>query len=138
MTWERFCSLAETWGGNIDRWPDQERTQARQLADTVKGREVLDRAQAFDRLLAYKPALNPNRAASASFAVIQRIAAQKERRIWTFRPLLRSTWLAPAASLTCSFVIGISLAFMVPYERQQPEQALLSMVLDNTTLPMIR
>jgi hypothetical protein len=138
MNWQRFCSLAETWGGDIDRWPEQERTRARQFADTVAGQAVLDRARAFDRLLAYEPTLNPNRAASASFAVVQRIAVQNKRRIWTFRPLLRSTQLVPAASLACSLAIGISLAFVVPFVRPQPEQALLSMVLDHTTLPMIR
>ena len=138
MNWERFCNLAETWGGDVNRWPEQERAGVRQFAETVEGREVLGRARDFDQLLAFEPSLNPDRAAIASFAVIQRIAAQNERWFWTFQSLLGRKRLVPAASLACSFAIGVSLALAAPYERPRPQQALLSMVLDGATLPMIR
>jgi hypothetical protein len=138
MNWERFCNLAKAWGGDINRWPQQEQAGARQLAETVEGREVIGRARDFDRLLAFEPSLDPDRAAIAAFAVIQRIAAQNERRSWTFQSLLGWKWLVPAAGLSCSFAIGVSLALALPYERPRPQQALLSMILDSAALPIMR
>ncbi|HEY6254687.1 MAG TPA: hypothetical protein VIY51_02735 [Xanthobacteraceae bacterium] len=138
MIWERFCGLAEAWGGDIDRWPEQERAGARQFAETPEGRAVIRRARDLDRLLAFAPSPHPDRAAIASFAVIQRIAAQNDRRSWTFQPVLAWNRLVLAGSLACSFAIGASLALAVPYGRPPPQQALLGMILDNATLPMLR
>jgi hypothetical protein len=134
MTWERFCGLVETWGGEIELWPGHERIAARQFAETAEAAELLTRARAFDRLLAIAPQVSVERAAIASFAVTQRIAAENGRKSHRFPPL---KWFFPAASLACSVAVGVSLALAVPYERSHEQQVLLSVILDSTSLPMV-
>jgi hypothetical protein len=135
MNWERFCRLAETWGGEIELWPEQERIGAQRFAKTAEGTEVLMRARMFDRLLAVAPSVGTERAGIASFNVIQRIAAQNGRKSHWFS---RLEWLVPGTSLACSVVVGVSLAFAAPYERPTQEQLVLrSMILDSVPLPIV-
>ena len=42
MTLDQFRRLAETWGGDIERWPAATRDAARQFAATLEGERVLD------------------------------------------------------------------------------------------------
>jgi hypothetical protein len=137
MTLERFCSLIEAWGGEIGRWPEHERIAAWQFAETTEGTEALARARTFDRLLsASAPHIRAERAAIASFAVIQRIAAENGRQSHRSFSL---KWLFPGASLACSVAVGVSLALSVPFERHPHEQQMfLSLILDYPSLPMAR
>jgi hypothetical protein len=133
MNWERFCGLAETWGGQIELWPEHERAGAQQFAETTEGMEVLLRARVFDRWLAIAPSIGLERAGIASFAVIQRIAAENGRKSRRFQ---RLEWLIPRTSLAFSLAVGMSLAFAVPYERHAAEQQMLLSLVLSAWLPI--
>ena len=64
MTLERFEDLAETYGGEIARWPEGEREAARALLATNPARlsPVLAEAAQLDRLLDLAPAQRPDAA----------------------------------------------------------------------------
>lgn len=64
MTLERFEDLAETYGGEIARWPEGEREAARALlaAESSRLAPVLVAAAQLDRLLDLAPAQSPDAA----------------------------------------------------------------------------
>ncbi len=64
MTLERFEDLAETYGGEIARWPEGEREAARALLaeDSARLSLVLAGAAQLDRLLDLAPAQRPDAA----------------------------------------------------------------------------
>ena len=116
MTPEQFRQLAETWGGDVERWPAPTREAARRIAATAEGAAVLDQQSRFDRLLAVAPEIETARADRSSFLVLQRLSAmpQQHRPAW-YRRLLRWPELVPAASLACSAIVGVWLAGTIPY-----------------------
>jgi hypothetical protein len=116
MTPEQFRQLAETWGGDVERWPEATREAARRLAASAEGAAVLDEQGRLDRLLAVAPEIETARADRSSLLVLQRLAAmpqQNHRPSW-YR-LLRWPALVPAASLACSALVGVWLAGAMPY-----------------------
>ena len=136
MTREEFRRLADAWGGDVERWPEHVRVAARQLAASADGLDILNEARRLDRVLAIAPPVSADRAALASFAVLQRLAAPGDREPW-YRSLWSSRWLVPAASLACSALVGASLAAALPYERSRDQQdgaLVLGMILDSGSM----
>lgn len=116
MTPEQFRRLAETWGCDVERWPEATREAARRLATSAEGAAVLHEQERLDRLLAVAPEIDTARADRSSLLVLQRLAAmpqQQHRSSW-YR-LLRWPALVPAASLACSALVGVWLAGAMPY-----------------------
>jgi len=137
MTLEEFHRLADTWGGDIERWPAQRRIEARQYAATEEGAAILASAQRLDALLASPSDVAPEREARAAFAVLQRIAEQGEatgQGSWWFAGGRLPTWLMPAASVTGSALIGVSLATMMPYGGSDEHTIVLSAILDSGSM----
>ncbi|MGY3032197.1 hypothetical protein ACVIIV_001367 [Bradyrhizobium sp. USDA 4354] len=124
MTPDQFRQLAETWGGDVERWPAATREAARRFAASAEGAAVLDEQGRLDRLLAVAPEIETARADRSSLLVLQRLAAvpQQHRLAWYHR-LLRWPALVPAASLACSAMVGVWLAGAMPYV-QAPSDAL--------------
>ncbi len=115
MTPEQFRQLAETWGGDVERWPAPTREAARRIAATAEGTTVLHEQSRFDRLLAVAPEIETARADRSSFLVLQRLAAVPQQHRPSWHRLLRWPTLVPAASLACSALVGVWLAGAVPY-----------------------
>jgi hypothetical protein len=141
MNAEEFRRLAETWGGDIERWPNDTQTAARRFALTVEGAEVLRQAQDLDGLLggvlARPNAISEDRVATATFQVIQRIAAEEPRKSWPAAYL--PDWRLATASLACSVLLGAILAMSLPYGEatgQKEAAAMLSTILDGGSTVM--
>jgi hypothetical protein len=123
MTLDELKALAETWGGDIARWPERTRGEADALAQTPAAREVLEEARRLDRLIAgAAPEIDDDRVNRAMFQVATRLAAAPvsvpARPRFGLLPLTR--WLAPAASFACAAVVGASLAFVHPLALARP------------------
>jgi hypothetical protein len=136
MTLEEFRRLADTWGGDIDRWPPRTKSAAGQHAATQEGAEILAQARQLDGWLAAAPVVAPDRAARAAFAVVQRIAAEGAVPM---RPggWWRRTWLMPVAGLAFSALMGVSLATLTPYGGSARSTSALSAILDTGSLPAL-
>jgi hypothetical protein len=136
MTLEEFRRLADTWGGDVDRWPPRTQSAARQHAATKEGAEILAQARQLDAWLAAAPVVAPDRAVRAAFAVVQRIAAggavpTRPAGWW------RRTWLMPVAGLAFSALMGVSLATLAPYGGSARSTSALSAILDTGSLPAL-
>ena len=142
-----FRRLAETWGGDIGRWPEARQAAARRLAATAEGAALLRAAARLDELLAEPRAIAPERAAQAAARVMQRLAAGPQpprARLWRWltaaaaaaaRPRLR---LQPqlgfaAASLALSIAVGASLATAFPWPAPADQTSPLAMILDSAS-----
>jgi hypothetical protein len=138
MTREEFHRLADTWGGDVERWPASVQAAARQHAATAEGASILLGARRLDALLARPSEVAPERAARAALSVIQRIAAEgvgdKRRASWLLSNWRPPNWLMPAASMACSALIGISLATMMPYGGPDEPTVVLSALLDSGSM----
>jgi hypothetical protein len=136
MTLEQFRQLAETWGGNIDRWPAAMQDAARELAADEQAAGILDEQLRLDRLFSLAPKVDEGRAGRAGFAVLQRMAAADRKLPW-YRRGLRPSSLFPATSLVCSALVGLWLAGSLPYRQGPPDAvAVVSMVFDSSTLSL--
>ena len=130
MTLDQFRQLAETWGGDIDRWPAALRDAARDTAASGDGERILDQQLRLDRLLSLAPEVSEQRAARVGFAVLQGIANADRDPPW-FRTLLRPATFVPAASLACSAMVGLWLASALPYHEPREALSVVSMVFDS-------
>ncbi|MBR0773945.1 hypothetical protein JQ625_03790 [Bradyrhizobium diazoefficiens] len=127
MTLDQFRRLAETWGGDVERWPAPTREAARKIAASAEGALVLEEQGRLDRLLAVVPAIEAERADRSSLLVLQKLASiQEEQPQPWHRRLLRWPALVPAASFACSVMAGVWLAGVAPLE--QPSSDALSVV----------
>lgn len=135
MTPERFRELAETWGGDIARWPEAERGAARVIAQSESGSVLLRQQQAFDALLSVPPEVTPARASRAALAVLQAIAAREARPPW-YRRWLRPVSLLPVGSLACSALLGVWLAGALPYHQNEQAVATVAAVLDASVISL--
>jgi hypothetical protein len=132
VTLDEFQRLADTWGGDIERWPMPWQVEARRHAATAAGASILADARRLDALLATGPDVSPERASRAALAVAQRIAAERQEwqpTNWRLRHLL-----LPAASLACSALIGISLAIRMPFGHPDEPTSVLRAVLDSGSM----
>jgi hypothetical protein len=136
MTLEQFRQLAETWGGNIDRWPAAMQDAAREMAADEQAAGILDEQLRLDRLFSLAPKVDEGRAGRAGFAVLQRMADADRKLPW-YRRGLRPSSLFPATSLVCSALVGLWLAGALPYRQGPPDAvAVVSMVFDSSTLSL--
>jgi hypothetical protein len=138
MTLEEFRRLADTWGGDIGRWPVPRQVEARGHAGTEEGASILEAAQRLDTLLARAPDVTPERAGRAALAVIQRIAAEGEggsrQGAWGTPSWRPPNWLMPAAGVACSALLGLSLATTLPYRQSDEPTTVLSAILDTGSM----
>jgi hypothetical protein len=135
MTLDQFRQLAETWGGNIDRWPSSTRDAALALAAGDEGKRILADQVQLDRLLAIAPDVSDERVGRAGFAVLHKVAhsnLQVPRLRWSLRRLL------PAASLACSALVGLWLAGALSYRQNDEALSVVSMVFDSTAMTLWR
>jgi hypothetical protein len=137
MSLEEFRLLADTWGGDVTRWPQAARHEAEALARTTEGAAILAEASELDRLAALAaPEVEAARAEAAIHAVVMRLAAADERpRRLSLTGLAR--WLMPAASFACAAAIGLYLGTAFPVGRQTTvadARAVLIMLLDNDSI----
>lgn len=150
MTREEFIRLAETWGGDMSRWPMSAQDRARGFAGTEDAEKILQHAEQFDQLMSIAPHVEQHRADAASLAVLRRIAAGEKHiaaprfarsllDAWS-RAVLRAfarPWALPAASLACSLLIGLSLGAIVPPTRHPDgPQMPLDLILDTGFTPL--
>lgn len=136
MTLEQFTQLAETWGGDIDRWPTAVQDAAREMAAGEHAGRILDEHRQLDRLLSFAPIVDEDRPGRAGFAVLQRMAEKDGKRRW-FRWSWRPSSLFPATSLFCSALVGLWLAGALPYRHEPPDAlSVVSMVFDSSTLSL--
>ncbi|MFD2184519.1 hypothetical protein [Rhodoplanes azumiensis] len=148
MTFTEFRRLAETYGGDVARWPEATRDAARAIARTPEGRAVLAAERRLDLMLEEAPEVPRRRADDLAFAVMQRLATAPPATLVqrpggppsgrpigaTARGWLR--WLVPAASLACSLLVGVSLAREVPYAvGPSPAATIIAMVVDAGAIP---
>jgi hypothetical protein len=150
MTREEFIRLAETWGGDMSRWPMSAQDRARDFAATEDGEKILQVAEQFDQQISIAPHVEQRRADAASLAVLRRIAAAEKRlaaprfaRVWPgawLRAVSQAfprPWALPAASLACSLLIGMSLGAIVPPTRHSDgPQMPLDLILDTGFTPL--
>lgn len=135
MTRDEFRLLAETWGGNVERWPEAVRTAARALARTPDGAAVLTAERRLDAVFAQAPVVTQRRAGDVAFAVMQRLAADRspEAPSQPLSTVLR--WLVPAAALACSVLLGVALALQLPFARgPEPAAAIVAMATDSASM----
>jgi hypothetical protein len=135
MTLDQFRQMAETWGGDIDRWPVAEQEAARKNAASAEGQAVVDEQRRLDILFATAPEVSTARAGQTSFAVLQRIARSPAAPPW-YRRMLQPASLLPAASLACSILVGAWLAGSLPYRHRGDGVAVVSMVFDSSAVPL--
>jgi hypothetical protein len=139
MNRDHFRQLAESWGGDIGRWPPDIRDAARRLADRDgEAAAILREQSAFDRMLAIAPEVDAGRAGRAGLSVLQRIAAAETgelREPW-YRRWLRSDSLLPAGSLACSALLGIWMAGALPYHPDAQAIEAVSAVFDASALTL--
>lgn len=136
MTLEQFRQLAETWGGDIDRWPAATQDAAREMATGEQAGRIVGEQLRLDRLFSLAPKMDEGRAGRAGFAVLQRMAGADRKLPW-FRRGLRPSSLLPATSLVCSALVGIWLAGALPYRHHPPDAlSVVSMVFDSSILSL--
>ncbi|MDB4972924.1 MAG: hypothetical protein JWN48_1265 [Myxococcaceae bacterium] len=99
---ERFGALVEAYGGNLDRFPERERTAAKALALRSKeAQELLAAARVFDSLLASARDDLPSVELEQTLARIpERFTQQRSSaRLLPFRTHARAGFAAAAAVL---------------------------------------
>lgn len=62
MTLKRFRTLAASYGGDLQRWPEEMRPRARALLDTsAEARQIIERARELDEAIAAAEAAHSER-----------------------------------------------------------------------------
>ena len=109
MTPERFEALAEAYGGDIARWPDDERDAAaiRATAHPDEARAVLAGAAALDALLDAAPA--PRAPAGLAERIVAGAPQRRERR-WGSWWLPAGMGAGLAAACAAGVVVGAQLS----------------------------
>ena len=107
MMLERFEALAETYGGEIARWPEGEREAARALlaANAARLSPVLADAAQLDRLLDLAPAQGPDA------ALLGRLIAAAPRGVSAGRRWIAG--LGAALGLSAAAFAGIAVGVAV-------------------------
>jgi hypothetical protein len=110
MDKQDFRALADAWGADVERWPEQVRAEAARFALTTVGRQILRDAAEIDAFLApqLQPAVAPARVGRAIRAVHRRLADERQRKGWLAFPVWR--FAIPSAALAAAGVLGVVLA----------------------------
>jgi hypothetical protein len=104
LTLERFESLADSYGGNLESWPAETRQDARALSSaSAAAQAILARARALDDAVAAAADLERSRAwpDDEAAAALARLRSRVAVRIATYEPVRERRWLrrwAPAVS----------------------------------------
>ncbi|UZE48396.1 hypothetical protein [Rhodopseudomonas sp. P2A-2r] len=133
MTRDQFRQLAETWGGDIDRWPVATQAAARGIAASADGAAILEAQRGFDRLFATAPDIGNARAGQAGLAVLQRLARAQAVLPW-YRRLWQPGSMVPVTGLACSLLVGVWLASALPYHPSDEGMSLVSMLFDSSVI----
>jgi hypothetical protein len=134
MTLEEFTRCAQTWGGDIARWPEKLRVEAMHIARSPQAAAILAREQEVDAILRDGVQdVAPARIDRAIQRVVTTLAAERPRRGLSG---MFSRWLIPAAGLACAVGIGALAASVGPLADSGPEDApsVLTMIFDMTSL----
>ncbi|WP_421786055.1 hypothetical protein [Hyphobacterium sp.] len=92
----RFADLADAYGGEIDRWPEDERAAARLLlAESGDARAMLADAQQLDGLLSDSGEVAP------SELLVRRILKSAPARPF------EADWRRPAVAAAAALIIGV-------------------------------
>jgi hypothetical protein len=136
MTLDEFQRLADTWGGNIARWPEAARAEAELLAKQTEAAAILAAARRLDRLMSgAAPQVTDRRTADAIGAVVARLASEPAPARWSLSRL--RVWLMPAAGFACAAMVGAYVGLAYPLHGLRSEgvaQSLIVMILDNDSL----
>lgn len=131
MTPERFETLAEAWGGDVARWPDDEREAAAALMaerpDWAQG--VLARAGDLDTALA---AFSAPRGASD---LADRIAATAPRARPGWQIWLAPAWMGAGLAAACAagVIVGAQLSGPAPMH-EEPDAMVAAAIDDDFSL----
>jgi hypothetical protein len=136
MTRDEFEVLAQTWGGDLTRWPAHLRAAAAAFALMPEATEILAQAQQIDRLIVEsRPKISAQRVDHLVWKVVAQTSFDKQSHA---RPALWwRRWLIPAASLAGAALIGASIGVLAPLSafRETPGNGtILSMILDSAPL----
>lgn len=129
LTLKRFAELADSYGADLDRWPDDVRRDAEALAkESAEARAILDDARSVDEAIAYVRSHDdavfwPAGESEAALArlragVAGRIAASPRRKalrwfaVMTPASDLPFRWLGFATSGAVAVVAGLLLGTM--------------------------
>ncbi|MCF1460575.1 hypothetical protein FS827_04490 [Agrobacterium vitis] len=105
MDAERFRALAEAYGGDRKRWPEDRRRAADIFAATEAGRAMVEEASRLDAFLALSAPPSP------SAALTGRILQSADKRVTLRRRLHR--WLVGAGLLGVGLAGGLTGALAV-------------------------
>lgn len=113
MTLERFATILDAYGGEVWRWPAEERVAAeRLLTASPEARALRERAAILDRALEEAPSLRPSpalrRAVLQTAPAAPRAAAGPSvRDIWTAVIRGIAGWRVAGPVLAASLMLGI-------------------------------
>lgn len=122
MNSESFRSLAETWGGDLRRWPEDVREAAALLASTSAGASILAEMAAEDELFA-GPSPGPAQTGRSIASVNARISGGRRRL---------PSWLrlaVPPAVLASAAVFGVMVALGTTSANERGPVALLALTM---------
>jgi hypothetical protein len=109
MNIEQFRVLLDAYGGNADRWPQNERSTARALVESSEeARRLVHDATALDRLLDAAETLPTTRALEERI-----LAAFPERPRKRWPRALAENWI-PGAAMACSLALGLLVGTALP------------------------
>jgi len=138
MTLDEFRRLAETWGGDIARWPEPERREAEALARDPAAAAILAEASRLDRLATRAaPEVSERRAGDAMAAVTMRLAAERQATATPQRLFALPRWLAPATALACAAVLGVFIGLVYPAISPNVAEGLMFGALLDDSIPFI-
>ncbi len=130
ITEQRFAELADSYGGDLQRWPAAERAAARQLLDSSpSAQRVLQHAAALDATLHALPAPPPPsaRLRTRLLAAAPQPRVSLLRSLWAELGGLRYAGPAFAASLTLGIMLAVWQTGI-----DEPADAELAIVLDES------
>lgn len=122
MNSESFQSLAETWGSDLQRWPEDVREAAKRFAGTPLGASILAEMAAEDELLA-GPSPGPAQTGRSIAAVNARIAGGTRRLPGWLRLAF------PPAVLASAAVFGVVAALGTTPVNERGPVALLALTM---------
>lgn len=146
MTLRRFRTLADSYGADLQRWPERLRTRARVLLDTsAEARVIMDRAGELDRAIAAARAERDARVwdGGRAAAALPRLRAGVAARIRPpvargtaapgaigsagarYRPQ-RARWVGLAAAAGFAVLAGLALGIL--YSPAAPPQDLTALL----------
>lgn len=115
---EAIQSLVDTWGGSLDRWPDDARRQITPHLDDPDARRALEEARRLDDRLDAHPAISDRRCDAVAAAVASRIAATPRGTSSLSVQHLLGLLFAPAGAavgaVAASVVVGVLFGLAAP------------------------